>query len=432
MTPDPASLDAARMAVVDLITAAAAAEPPSLHAPLGSAFGAGPASVWFSGMSLAPAAAGFANSFAAAFLDLDDGHRAARGHPGAAVIPAVLAEADRLEALGAPPADDAIAHAIVVGYEIGIRIGAARGFYARTGYWGSYGAAAGVAALRDLPPDVVANALAIAGETSPHMLTTTAGPAWPQPDGTHVKEGIPWSVANGTVGAELAAAGFHGPLDMLDHPPFFDPAAILRERPSRAIHETYTKFHCCCRHLHAPIDALLAIMGEHGLGANEIDSIDVHAYSGALRIANRTDPETIFDVQYSIPYCLGLVAYRGREALLPLSEASLHDGPAVALAKRVRLSIDDAFERRFPAETLVRVVVHSRGRRYESAVTAPRGEAGETLAWQDRLDKFHRATRLSLMDDGRVELAEAFERVASGEFAPLRALLATNFPRRRP
>lgn len=418
------SEEAGRAAILDLVTAAAAAPARPIAAGLASSLGPGPASVWFAGEKAAPAAAAFANSFMASALDLDDGHRRSRGHPGAAVIPAVFAEADRLEACGAARGDPDIVHAIVVGYEAAIRIASSKGFYARTGYWGGYGAAAGVATLRGLDAGVTAKAMAIAGETSPQMLTTTGGAPWPQPNGSDVKEGVPWSAANGVVAVGLAQAGFDGPLDMLDHRPFFDGEAILAPRASLAIHEVYTKFYACCRHLHAPVDALLAVMAAHRIAAAEITAIEVGAYSGALRISNRTGPANLVDVQYSIPFCLGLAAVHGPGALLPLEESCLLDREAAAIAARVRLSIDESCESRFPAETPVRVTVLARGRRFESAVTTPRGEAGQPIAWADRVDKFVRATRVSLDEAGRGAFLSAFDALSAGSLGPLRELLA--------
>src|SRR5215472_16355056 len=122
-----AGMAAACEAIVDLVTAAAAAPPRDLAAAVREAYGPGCSTIWFTGQTVAPAAAGFANALAAAALDLDDGHRKSRGHPGAAVIPAVLA-------VGDSPADAEILRAVVVGYEIGIRIASARGFCARTGF----------------------------------------------------------------------------------------------------------------------------------------------------------------------------------------------------------------------------------------------------------------------------------------------------------
>ncbi len=189
---------AACEAIVDLITAVAAAPPRhEIIAPLRDAYGAGPSAIWFSGKCAAPTAAGFANALSAAALDLDDGHRKSRGHPGAAVIPAVLAVADYRRAAGNEPSNSDILRAIVVGYEIGLRIAAAKSFYARTGFWAGFAAAAAAGTLVGLASNHLAHALAIAAETSPHMATTTSPPAWPQLNGSDVKEGIPWGVATG-------------------------------------------------------------------------------------------------------------------------------------------------------------------------------------------------------------------------------------------
>lgn len=77
-----------------LASAAAALRQPGVIASQQAAlamYGAGCSPMWFTGRTLAAAGALFANSAAAAALDLDDGYRKARGHPGAAIIPAALA-----------------------------------------------------------------------------------------------------------------------------------------------------------------------------------------------------------------------------------------------------------------------------------------------------------------------------------------------------
>lgn len=423
----PAGEAAAGEAIVDLITAAAAAPRRDLAAALREAHGPGPSAVWFAGETAAPAAAGFANALAGAALDLDDGHRRSRGHPGAAVVPAVLAMADLRKAAGKAPADAEILRAIVVGYEVGLRIASARGFYARTGFWAGFAAAAGAGTLAGLGTDQLAHALAIAGETGPHMATTTAPPAWPQPMGSDVKEGIPWGVATGIAAVPLARAGLTGPLDLVDYPPFFDAGAILAGRAGPAILETYTKFCAACRHVHAPVEALLGLMAAHGIAASEIETIEVAAYSGALRIPNRPEPRTLVEAQYSIPYCLGLVAHRGADALLPMTEAALHDPAAEGLARRVRITLDDACEARFPAETSVRITLHTRGGALESPITTPRGEAAARPSWDERMGKFEAATRDALAAGDRERLRGAFAAVREGRLKPLCDLLASRF-----
>jgi 2-methylcitrate dehydratase PrpD len=420
----PFARRAACEAVLDLVTAVAAAPRSAFGPAFRAAHGPGPSVLWLSGETAAPVAAGMANALAAAALDLDDGHRRSRGHPGACVIPAVLAEADRLEACGAPPEDRDILDAIIAGYEVGLRIAAARGFYARTGFWGGFAAAGAAGRLARLSNDQMAQALAIAGETAPHMATTTAPPAWPQPTGSDVKEGIPWGVAAGLVAVHLARAGMTGPIDLVDHAPFFDAEAILADRPAALIAEAYTKFHAACRHVHAPVEAFLALQTRHALAAPEIDGIDVLAYTGALRISNRVQPRTLVEAQYSVPYCIGLVAIRGPHALLPMTAADLGLKPAEALAARVTLSIDPACEARFPAETPVVVRVHARGEVLESPVSSPSGEADRRPSWPERLAKFRAATRASLTPADAARLEAAFEALQDGRLQPLRQVLA--------
>lgn len=129
-------------------------------------FGPGNAPLWFSDRRLSTTGAAFANSASVCALDFDDGHRAARGHPGAAVIPAVLAAyADR-----AIDPDQLIA-AIVAGYEIAIRIAAAQNpeniKSRQSGLWAGYGAVAAAGSIHRTGRDRLANALAINGVWAP-------------------------------------------------------------------------------------------------------------------------------------------------------------------------------------------------------------------------------------------------------------------------
>ncbi|MEO7937801.1 MAG: MmgE/PrpD family protein, partial [Burkholderiaceae bacterium] len=80
------------------------------------------------------------NGTAGTFLEMDEGNRFSRGHPAIHVIPAALALCEQR-------GDDAPAFlsAVVVGYEVGSRIGAASRLRASMhphGTWGTIGAAA--------------------------------------------------------------------------------------------------------------------------------------------------------------------------------------------------------------------------------------------------------------------------------------------------
>ncbi|RGP35130.1 MmgE/PrpD family protein [Pseudotabrizicola alkalilacus] len=404
--------DAALRALLDLLGAAAAgvADPGVLavrRVALGS-FGAGSVPLWFTGQAGSAVAAAWANAAAASAQDLDDGNRMARGHPGAAVIPAGLA-------VGAELAVDfdRILTAIAIGYEVGVTIGAARTTYGNTGTWSAYAVVATAAALRGTPVDEIAHALAIAGESAPNQLFASAPPPRdPAPEGSHVKEGIPWSVVTGLVALGLAEAGHSGPRNILDSRRHYQFADGLRLGAEPRICQCYIKLYACCRHVHAPLDAMFTLISEHGIQSVEIEQIEVETTSGAMRISNQISPQNLTDLQYSIPYCLALGAIRGAGALLPLTPAALSLPGACELAARVRLVLNPEFDARFPAETLARVRVAARGQVFLSDVTAPRGEADTPLAWDEIADKVMRAGGLTLTHD---HLAMLIDAVSAGD-----------------
>jgi 2-methylcitrate dehydratase PrpD len=381
--------------------------------------------IWFSGEASSVAGAAWANSAAASALDLDDGHRLARGHPGAAVIPTAFAVAHECR-----PTVEQLIRSIIVGYEVGVTIGAARSTYGNTGTWSTYAVVATAAALRRTPADTVAHALAIAGESAPNQAFSSASGPTPAPEGSDVKEGIPWSVLTGLMALDLAEQGFTGPRNVLDSPAHYRFSESIPLGSAQHICNTYFKFYACCRHVHAPLKALLQLRDRHVLGAEAIDAIEVETYAGALRIPNTLNPRNLVEVQYSIPYCMALAVILGPQALLPLTEAALHRADVRALAERVSLTLNPTFDARFPAETLARVTIRSGDHHFASDVTGPDGEATDAPTWEMLETKFKAATRLVATSDQQNTILKAVHSANAGDLSALMATLATGMETR--
>lgn len=375
--------------------------------------GAGSVPIWFTGQSSTVIGAAWANSAAASALDLDDGHRLAQGHPGAAVIPTAFAVAQETGAT----LEDLIS-AIVIGYEVGVTIGAARVTFGSTGTWSSYAVVATAAVLRRTPGDILAHALAIAGEEAPNQLAASA-PKQIEGSKADVKEGIPWSVVTGMLALGLAEAGFTGPLNVLDNAQHYCFPDAFSPGSAQHICKSYTKLYSCCRYLHAPIDALLHLVNQHGIDPHSIDAIEVEIHSTALRLANLARPMNLIEVQYSIPYCMALAVIVGPQALLPLTTEALFRDDVAALAEKVTLRPDPAFDSRFPAETLARVAVTCGGHHLVSDVTAPRGEATTPLSWADLEAKFMAATRLVATGAEQSRVIRAMNDARAGNLSAL-------------
>jgi 2-methylcitrate dehydratase PrpD len=392
----------------------------AVRAIASTTWGAGPAAVWLTGDRLTPAGATFVNAACACSLDLDDGHRTAAGHPGAAIIGAVLATLDACDA----GADRALI-AIALGYEIGVRISAARDLKSiptvNSGLWCGQAVAAAVGWLRGLSPLQIAHAIAIAGTTAPSQSATP----YTRFRGNSVKEGIPWGAANGVLAVSLAANGFTGPIDILDEPSRFDPA-VLRDGLGAGWHinDTYFKPYSCCRWLHAPVDALLAVMSDHGLKADDIVAIDTDTFGRTLTLSNEVAPLTLEGGQYSLPFCLGVAATGGAAALLPLREEALADAAALAVSSRVRMTVKPEFDAMFPAAVPGAVRVTTRSGILERSVLMPKGEPPNPMSWNDIDAKFRTIARGRVSASTADAIRRGVDALREGDIAPLRTALA--------
>ena len=411
-------------ATFDLLSAAVVGhESPGGRAARRSAeqiWGAGQATAWFSSSRLTPTGAAFCNSAIASMLDLDDGHRAAAGHPGASVIPAVLATAEICDADAAD-----VLVAIALGYEIGVRIAAARELNKLdtlvSGPWCGQGAAAAAAWLRGLSVEKMAQAIAIAGSTAPNL----AAVAYSRVMGNHVKEGIPWATATGMSAVDLAAAGFTGPIDLFDNPDLYDAKELTGELgASWKIDGTYFKPYSCCRWAHAAIDGLLDIQASDDVPGDAIQSIAVETFSRALQLNNDVAPESLEAAQYSIPFCLALAALRGGQALLPLQESSLCDREVLALASRVSLRIDPELDAMFSEAVPARIEIATARGLFARTVTAPKGEPSNPMSWTDLEAKFQTATQRLLSPHRRAAITNAVRTLDNGDLGLLLLALA--------
>ncbi len=370
---------AAKKCLLDLVAAAVAGfDLPAARAVLELSerlFSSGPSDVWFSGKTLNAAGAAYVNSAFASASDLDDGHREAMGHPGASVIPAALAVAQETNAGGRE-----LLAAIIIGYEVAIRVAAARDHTAldtlSTGRWCAYGAAAAGGRLRHKNPDKLAQALAVAGVHSPGL--SAAG--YSHVMGNSAKEGIPWATLTGLSALWLADKGFSGPADILDHPDYYDSAKIIADLGKRfAIERVYFKPYSCCRWIHSAIDALCFIMAANCLNAGMIGKLEVHTFKRALRLNNYPDPNSLEDAQYSIPFCMAVAAIEGKEGLLPLQSDLLARKDIVSLARRIQLYSDRKSDRLFPAITPARVIAYTKKGVFAKRVKFPRGDLSNPM-----------------------------------------------------
>ncbi|MEX2323724.1 MAG: MmgE/PrpD family protein [Acidimicrobiia bacterium] len=313
-------------------------------------------------------------------LELDEGSKYARGHPAAHVIPAALA-------LGA---DDGILwlEAVLVGYEVAARFGRATRLHDGVhphGTWGATGAAAAAARLLGLDGDGVAMAIDAATGLSlaPHFETAFTG---------HPVRNLWVGAANaaGLAAARLAASGF-GKVDGTAATTYgdllgsFDPDPLVAdlEEPFE-IMSGYFKRHAACAYTHAAADAVLKLLGQEPLPAEEIDSVTVETYQIAARL-NRTELPTRLAAMFSVPFVVAVTMLEG--AFGPTSADESHRSSLIVknLAERVNVVATDEFEERLPERRGARVSVQMKdGSRRVAEIKQPVGDAAEgSFGWPE-------------------------------------------------
>ncbi|MCF6267120.1 MAG: MmgE/PrpD family protein [Desulfuromusa sp.] len=383
----PVALEIAKRALLDLLAAAIAGRDTlSARAVTASAetfFAKGTASLWFSNKALTAPGAAYVNSTLASAQDLDDGHRQAMGHPGASIIPAAIAVAEETHASGIE-----LLLAIIAGYEVAIRIAASRDLDPQetlaSGKWCGFGAVAAAGRLRRMSADKLAEAMAIAGVQAPGL----AAARYSRVSGNSVKEGIAWSTLTALCAMEPAERGFTGPIDILDNPDYYDREKIISGLGKTfAIEQIYFKPYSCCRWIHSAIDALIMILTEHDLPAEKITGIDVHLFERAFSLDNFPDPDSLEGAQYSIPFCLAVLAVVGKTALLPMQMDLLSRKDITTLARKIRLFEDTELTAQFPETVPARVIVHTKNDRHIKLVKHPEGDPANPMQWQAIEDK---------------------------------------------
>ena len=283
--------------------------------------------------------------------------------------------------------------AIAAGYEVAVRVAAARDFKRldtlSTGRWCAYGTVAAAGLINRDMPAILAQAFAIAGLLSPGL--SAAG--YSTVMGNQAKEGVPWAVMTGLTALEMARRGFTGPLDILDHADYFDAAAITAGLGTgSALNSVYFKPYACCRWIHSALDAIINLAEGHHLAADDIHSVDVFTFERTLRLNNYADPDTLEGAQYSLPFCLAVAAVGGVDSLMPLSPDWLHRPDIVALACRVNLHVDTELDARFPAETGARVRLQTAGGTLEKTVRHPLGDPANPMDRARLVAKFKKLT----------------------------------------
>ncbi len=349
----------------------------------------GPASVIGAGRSASLPVAAFLNGAAGTFLEMDEGNRFARGHPAIHVLPAVWAIAEQRALSGT-----AVIEALVVGYEVGTRLGMATSLRSSMhphGTWGTVGAAAALAKLLGYDAHRMREAINVASS-----LTLATSKRTMLEGGTvrNVYAGIANQM--GLLAIDLVETGFTGERDgvasvfgsvVSDR---FDADAMTRELGGGwQIDRNYFKLHSCCRYNHGALDALDNLFATTPPPpADQIERIDVVSYLHAAELDDQA-PRNTLAAKFSVPFAVATRIVRGSSGVENFTWEAVGDERVQALARRVFVTEDEALTAMLPQLRPARVAIRVRGGdTLRAGVDANRGDDQDPYSRAELEGKF--------------------------------------------
>lgn len=338
-----------------------------------------------------PIYAAYANGSFGHSMEFDDSHVLC-GHPGAVVIPAALAIAERDRRHGRD-----LLTAIVAGYQSMSLGGGAIHKTARKRGWhpmkmqGPFGSAGAVAKLLGLDAVRTTHALAIAGSEA-------SGTMEYDQSGGEVKRVHAGSASrSGAEAALLAGHGLTGPSTIFEgkrgiFPVFADgfdgDPEVLWQRDFH-IRDTMFKLSPAVFTIHGAIQAADALRREHGIAAGDIARIvaDV-AEITILHGAGIVHPTDMIGAQFSLAFGVSCIFVRGRAGLADFSDPAAWADPAIhALSDRIEVRQADVAPG--ASELGGRITVELRdGRSFTHDQPIPRGHHLNPASFDELLAKF--------------------------------------------
>jgi 2-methylcitrate dehydratase PrpD len=253
------------------------------------------ATVWLTGERMSAQSAAMVNAYQIHCLEYDCVHEGAVLHPMATILSAVLAWAEREGARGRRIAGRDLIAALAVGVDVSTMLGLATRApirFFRPATAGGFGAAAAIARLAGMDVRGVLDTLGA-------QYAQCSGTLQPHAEGSPMLGmQVGFNARAAIVSADLAAAGFRGPHDILTgrygYLPMFEgdydlPPVLATLGAAWQITAMSHKPWPSGRLTHGVIDGLGQLMARHGFGADDIARITARVPALNHRLVGRPD-----------------------------------------------------------------------------------------------------------------------------------------------
>jgi len=348
-----------------------------------------------------------ANGFAANALDIDDGYRLVKGHPGACVLPVLLTTAELTPAC----TGSELLIAFIIGYELGIRAGRIRHAcyeaYHSSGSWGAVAGAAAAGRIMGLSAEKLRHAMGAAEYHAP-IAPMMKGINTPSMG----KDSIGWGAMVAMLSVLMARDGFTGIEPLYSDTP--DAGWIENLGHDWQIFNLYHKPYAACRWAQPAVDGVLKIKAEQNLKVTDIRAIRIRSFTAACALGTAS-PANTEEAQYNIAYPVAAVLFDGEVGPRQVLPPRIFDADLLDLLSKITTEVSQEYDDAFPAKTYAEVVVETvRKEKFTSGRMEPRWEPPDSLPTDDELEAKFRGLVTPVLGESRcaelVDLIWHFEK----------------------
>lgn len=383
------TVEQAKVVIADTLAAIAAGAPePEVIGLAKKMHSVGNCSIVGTGTRASASTAAFLNGVAGTWLEMDEGNRFSRGHPSVHVLPAALAYAEEHRLAGRD-----LLLAVVLGYEVGARIGIASSLRPSMhphGTWGTVGAAVATAKLSGADAAKMREVVNVASSLT---LATSKNTMLQGGTVRNTYAGV--SNQMGLLALDLVECGFSGERDGLSSvfgavvSESFDRSKMVEGLGERwQIDMNYFKLHSCCRYNHGALDALDGLLAKVPVKADDIERIDVASYRHAAEL-NDQAPRNVLAAKFSVPFAVATRVVTGSSGLASFTWDCVRDRAIQNLSRKVFVREDPALTAMLPQLRPARVKIRLRdGLELEGTADANRGDDQDPYSRQELTAKF--------------------------------------------
>lgn len=349
--------------------------------------------------------AAWVNGTKAHALDYDDyfiPNHSTPYHPTVAILPAVLAVAEKYHLSG-----EDVLLAYITGFEVTARIAmvCAKQQYDlgwhTTSTLGGIGAAAAIAKILGLDEGKTRIALGISASLSGGLRKNFGTMTKPLHAGNAAR--------NGVVATVLANSGFTADGSILDAPLGF--CEVLSSGAGHEVAQMNqrigTEFYIVspgiafkpypsCAYSHWAIGAALDLKREAGIESNDIIQVECRTSSGLPRLLIHSHPKTGLEGKFSLEFCVAIALIDGEVSIKQFTDEKVRAPVVQELMKKIRYVHPPEMGSGLidlGGEVVVRL---QNGNACSRRVDVAKGDPKNPLSWEELTNKYRDCSRLSL------------------------------------